>query len=85
MSKQISNEQLTNIVAFIALMENNGGLMGDATHAGKSPSYIIEKFNKYALQTKPAHTFGLDLPRQLLVKLWLKKWCKDQYCPGCGE
>ncbi len=71
---KINRTQLLNIVAFCALMQNNGGLLGDKHHAGKSPTYILEKFHKYALQTDIAYHWGLDSERQRIVREWAEKW-----------
>ncbi len=71
---QINDTQLLNIVAFCALMENNGGLLGDEVHAGKAPTYLLEKFQRYALSDEAEIYWGLDLVRQATVALWAKKW-----------
>jgi len=66
----IRREQLLNIVAFCALMENNDGIIG------KSPDYIIEKFNRYCLREEGEYAWGLDNARQKIVSYWREKWLR---------
>ncbi len=60
---------LNNIVAFCALMENNGGILG------KSPDYIREKFERYCLSDNPGEwLYGLDPIRIGQVIEWDLTW-----------
>ena len=67
--EKIELEQLINIVSFCALMQNNEGILN------KSPDYILEKFNRYAIN-KEIHLWGLDKERQTLVSEWILKWAR---------
>ncbi len=64
----MNNIQLKNIVAFCALMENSGGILG------KSPSYIIEKFNRYCKSVQDETKWGLDSDRKIKVFTWEMRW-----------
>lgn len=66
--KKYNEIQLLNIVAFCALMQNTEGVVS------KSPDYILEKFEKYAMQEGVAYHWGLDRERQDVVREWAKKW-----------
>lgn len=71
------NPRLLNIVAFCALMEGNGGVVG------KSPDYIQEKFERYVETDDPgAWHWGLDSTRisQLVgyQKVWFNKINQDK-------
>lgn len=67
----MDKEKLLNIIAFCALMENNDGIIG------KSPDYIIEKFNRYCLSEEGEYAWGLDAIRQKIVQDWKEKWFKN--------
>lgn len=60
--------KLLNIVAFLCLMENNGGVLN------KSPDYILEKYKRYCEGAGEEYKWGLD--QNNLVKLfsWAKRW-----------
>ena len=65
----MNKTHLKNIVAFCALMENNDGILG------KSPSYIMEKFMRYAIdETNDQTGWGLDHGNDSKVKDWVAKW-----------
>jgi hypothetical protein len=62
--------KLKNIVAFCALMENHDGIIG------KSPDYIMEKFNRYCLSDVDECPWGLDVDNRWKVSRWINKWLK---------
>jgi hypothetical protein len=66
----MDKHKLTNIVAFIALMQNGNGLMD------KSPDYIMEKFERYCSPNTDPHEFmwGLDKDRQEAILKYLAQW-----------
>ena len=69
----MTDNELKNIVAFCALMENNDGIIG------KSPDYIEEKFKHYCALVgydTEDFRFGLDSVRQRIVREWEEKWLK---------
>ena len=68
MQNPTENIKLLNIVAFALLMENGEGLMS------KSPNYVLEKFNKYALSDEIAFMWGLDHANSQRLRLWADKW-----------
>lgn len=68
--------KLANLVAFCALMQNNGGVIE------KSPDYILEKFNRYCTSTRDEVPWGLDGIRRSIVSDWCKKWLGMTYNAG---
>ena len=64
----MKDEQLKNIIAFCALMENQGGILT------KSPSYVMEKFKRYCLSNQDETPWGLDSTRKIVVFTWWMKW-----------
>ena len=61
--------EILNIVAFAILMENNDGIIG------KSPDYILEKFDRYCLsENKDEYAWGLDANNKQKLLDWTKKW-----------
>ena len=71
---QKEKNKLLNIVALCALMENNEGILG------KSPDYILEKFERYAelYGTSENWKWGLDGVRTQLVRDWAKRWLREE-------
>lgn len=60
---------ILNIVAFCALMENNGGILD------KSPAYIMEKYVRYCeSKDTDGWQFGLDKQNSQKVADWVYKW-----------
>lgn len=71
--------KLLDIVAFCILMqdEGRGGVLG------KSPDYILEKYNRYCKSKKTNNwMWGLDLHNHLQLKLWSNKWLKKDLPKG---
>lgn len=70
-NESMSHDQILNIVAFCILMENNEGVVG------KSPDYIIEKYNRYARINSQRHegwAWGLDRGNEAKIKTWQDRW-----------
>ncbi len=66
------SKEIKNIVAFMILMEGNEGFIG------KSPGYILEKFQKYCLSDREdSWKWGLDFSNQKKLKEWAKKWLNE--------
>lgn len=67
------DNKILNIVAFCILMENNDGI------TGKSPDYILEKFNRYCFgENEENYMFGLDYKNGDKLYEWIKKWAPDK-------
>lgn len=65
----IEKNKILNLVAFCILMENDDGILG------KSPNYILEKFEKYCRDTSETKwMFGLDVDNLRKLKKWAEKW-----------
>lgn len=65
----MNNKSMHNIVAFCALMQNEGGILE------KSPDYIMEKFDRYCLSRRcDSWKFGLDTQNSARVIEWMVKW-----------
>lgn len=71
--------RLRNIAAFIALMSNGQGLID------KSPTYILEKFNRYCISTNDEAPWGLDFNNMNKVKAWEEYWIKDDVKKALGK
>lgn len=68
----MENKYLKNIVAFCILMENNDGILG------KSPDYIMEKFERYCLSVDTnTHKWGLDFINTRKLETWIERWEKN--------
>ena len=57
---------LKQLVTFAVLMENNGGILG------KSPSYIIEKYETSKLMSNPEQL--LDTVNKAKFQKYMKIW-----------
>lgn len=68
--KYNESEKLKNIVAFCVLMENNEGILG------KSPDYILEKFNRFCNEKTEngEWQWGLDISNRNKLTTWVEKW-----------
>lgn len=65
------DNKILNIVAFLAIMQGNGGLMT------KSADYIYEKYRKFCYSTDgEEYKWGLDSGNTSLLQAWQKKWYK---------
>lgn len=60
--------ELLDIVAFCILMENNEGILG------KSPDYLMEKFNRYVGKKEDSFKWGLDSSNTRKLESWWGKW-----------
>lgn len=64
----MTEKQLKNLIVFCILMENNDGILG------KSPDYIIEKFERFVGKNDDSFKWGLDSNNQEKFNKYLKKW-----------
>lgn len=65
--------QLLNMVAFCVLMQNQEGIIG------KSPDYILEKFDRYCMHADPLeYKWGLDASNQNKLSTWANRWLKEE-------
>jgi len=77
---ELTNEQrekaramLINLVAFCTLMENGNGILG------KSPDYVMEKFQRYVGKSDDSWKWGLDNNNQSKVRQWIERWAKPTH------
>ena len=63
--------KMKNLVAFCILMENHDGIIG------KSPSYIIEKFEGIVLSNTEYPDRWLDDNNKLKFNNWIKRWMRE--------
>lgn len=64
----MTQNELKNLIVFCILMENNDGILG------KSPDYIIEKFERYANRNDDSYNWGMDRNNQKKFDDYIKKW-----------
>lgn len=70
----MDTERLLNLVSFLVLMENKEGVLG------KSPDYILEKYERFLDKgyTDLTSYWGLDGKNTEKVEDWYKKWIQKK-------
>lgn len=66
----MTQNEFTNLVAFIVLMQNGPGIMS------KSPDYILERFKRYVGQTGSEFMGGLDAGNRKILLRYMVEWEK---------
>lgn len=64
-------EQIKNIIAFLSILFGNSTLWNEEIMKF-SPEYLIEKFNRYIISTRPESDWGLHPS--------LRRMVFDRYC-----